>query len=92
MHAPNGGAMPNEGVVLAFETNCRFVFADAFTMDWRSAGPLLVGVFEVEPDGDGTRYRASARHWTHEAMEKHRRMRFEQVWCAAADQLQALAK
>lgn len=92
MHGPNGEEMPNEGIVLAFEPNRRFVVTDAFTGDWQPAGPMMVGLFEVEPDGDGTRYHASARHWTREAMEQHRAMGFEQGWGAAADQLKALAE
>lgn len=92
MHGPDGEEMPNEGVVLAVEPNRRFVFTDAFTGDWRPAGPFMVGVFEVEPDGDATRYRASARHWTHEAAEQHRAMGFEAGWGAAADQLKAAAE
>lgn len=92
MHGPNGEEVPNEGMVLAFEPNRRFVLTDAFTTGWQLAGPFMVGVFEVEPDGDGTRYRASARHWTREAMERHRTMGFEAGWGAAADQLKALAE
>jgi uncharacterized protein YndB with AHSA1/START domain len=92
MHGPNGEEMPNEGVVLAFEPNKRFVFTDAFTGDWLPSGPFMVGVFEVHPDGKGTLYRASARHWTREAMEQHREMGFEVGWGAAADQLKAIAE
>jgi uncharacterized protein YndB with AHSA1/START domain len=92
MHGPNGEEVSNEGIVLAFEPNRRFVLTDAFTVGWRPAGPFMVGVFEVEPDGDGTRYRATARHWTREAMEQHRAMGFEAGWGAAADQLKALAE
>ena len=92
MHGPNGEAMPNEGVVLAFEPNRRFVVTDAFKAGWQPAGPFMVGVFEVESDGSGTRYRASARHWTREAMEQHRAMGFEVGWGMAADQLKALAE
>lgn len=92
MHGPNGEQMPNEGVILAFEPNRRFIFTDAFTAGWRPKGPFMVGVFEIEPDGTGTRYRASARHWTREAMEQHRTMGFEAGWGAAADQLKRLAE
>jgi uncharacterized protein YndB with AHSA1/START domain len=92
MHGPNGEEMPNDGILLAFEPNKRFVFTDAFTVGWKPAGPFMVGSFEVEPDGDGTLYRATARHWTREAMEQHREMGFELGWGAAADQLKALAE
>ncbi|MFC7739105.1 SRPBCC domain-containing protein [Roseomonas sp. GCM10028921] len=92
MHGPNGEEMLNEGVVLAFEPNKRFIFTDALTADWWPAGPFMIGVFEVEPDGDGTLYKASARHWTRDALERHHAMGFEAGWGAAADQLKALAE
>ena len=92
MHGPNGEEMPNEGVVLAFEPNRRFVVTDAFTAGWQPAGPFMVGVFEVESAGTGTLYRASARHWSRDAMEQHRAMGFEAGWGAAADQLKGLAE
>jgi uncharacterized protein YndB with AHSA1/START domain len=92
MHGPNGEQMENAGTVLAFEPNRRFVFTDAFKGDWEPAGPFMVGTFALAPEGAGTRYRASARHWTREAMERHRTMGFEQGWGAAADQLKALAE
>lgn len=92
MHGPNGEEMPNEGVVLAFEPNRRFVVTDSFTAGWRPAGPFMVGIFEVEPAGTGTLYRASARHWSRDAMEQHRTMGFEAGWGAAADQLKGLAE
>lgn len=92
MHGPNGEEMQNEGIVLAFEPNKSFVLTDAFTGDWQPAGPFMVGIFEVEPDSNGTLYRASARHWTREAMERHREIGFESGWGAAADQLKALTE
>ena len=79
-------------MVFAFEPNKRFIFTDAFTVGWQPASPFIVAVFEVEPNGEATHYRASARHWTHEALEKHRSMGFEAGWGAAADQLKALAE
>lgn len=92
MHGPHGEEMSNEGIVLAFEPQRRLVVTDAFTGDWEPSGPFMVGLFEVEADGDATLYRATARHWTREAMEQHRAMGFENGWGAAADQLKALAE
>jgi uncharacterized protein YndB with AHSA1/START domain len=92
MHGPNGETMLNEGMVLAVEPSQRFVFTDAFTADWQPAGPFMVGVFQLEPAGSGTRYRASARHWTREACDRHKAMGFDVGWGAAADQLKALAE
>lgn len=92
MHGPDGEEMPNEGVVLAFEPNRRFVFTDAFTADWHPAGPFMVGIFEVVADGERSTFRASARHWTAEAFTQHRDMGFEEGWGTMADQLKALAE
>jgi uncharacterized protein YndB with AHSA1/START domain len=80
------------GVLLEVVPEKRFVFTDALTPDWHPQTAFMVGVFEIEPDGGGTRYRATARHWTAEAMEKHREMGFDQGWSAVADQLAALAE
>jgi len=80
------------GVLLEYEPGRRFIFTDALSEGWHPRDPFLVGSFEIEPDGDGTRYRASARHWTAEAVEQHRKMGFEQGWGAVADQLAALAE
>ena len=96
MRGPNGeadcqGEDSAGGVLLEFEPGRRFVFTDAFTAGWQPATPFMVGIFEIEPEGDGTRYRASARHWTAEAVEEHRAMGFEQGWGAVADQLASLA-
>lgn len=92
MHGPDGEEMLNEGVVLAFEPNRRFVVTDAFTADWQPAGPFMVAIFEIEAEGDGSVFRATARHWTAEAFEQHRDMGFEAGWGAMADQLKALAE
>lgn len=49
-------------------------------------------VWEIEPEGDGTRYTARARHGTDEAMKQHAAMGFEEGWDACADQLKDLAE
>lgn len=92
MHGPNGEEMPNEGIILDFQPERRFVFTDAFTGDWQPSGPFLVGLFAIVADGAGTRFTATARHWTDEALEQHRAMGFEGGWGAMADQLKTLAE
>lgn len=92
MHGPNGEEMPNEGVVLDYQPGHRFVFSDAFTGDWQPSGPFMVGVFEIVSEGSGTRFTATARHWTDEAAEQHRTMGFDDGWGAMADQLKTLAE
>jgi uncharacterized protein YndB with AHSA1/START domain len=97
MRGPNGeadckGEANVGGVLLDVTPGKRFVFTDALSADWQPQAVFIVGLFEIEPDGDGTLYRATARHWTAEAMQKHREMGFDQGWGAVADQLAVLAE
>ena len=80
------------GVLLEVEPGHRFTFTDAFSPGWIPQKAFMVGSFDLTPDGDGTRYRAAARHWTAEAMEQHRAMGFTDGWTAVAAQLAALAE
>ncbi len=87
MHGPNGEVMPNEGVFLEVVPGRRYVVTDAFTAGWHPAGPFMVGIWEITPEGTGTRYTGSARHWSAEAYEQHKTMGFEQGWGIVARQL-----
>ena len=89
---PDGEAFEEEGVFLEVVPGRRWVSTDAFTAGWVPKEPFATMTFEVEPDGDGSLYRVTARHWTAEALEKHRAMGFEQGCAAAADQLAALVE
>jgi uncharacterized protein YndB with AHSA1/START domain len=91
-HGPDGEQMPQEGVFLEVIPGKRFVNTDAFTVDWRPAKAFMVGIWEIEPEGAGTRFKASARHWTKEAYDQHKEMGFEQGWSAMTDQLAGLAE
>ena len=92
MIGPNGESMINDGVVLEFLPGRRLIFTDAFTAGWMPAGPMMVGVFEIAPEAGGTRYTASARHWSAEACQQHKEMGFEAGWAAAAAQLAELVE
>jgi uncharacterized protein YndB with AHSA1/START domain len=97
MHGPDGETMPHEGVFLAWDEGRRMVTTDAVTVDpatgaFLPSGPFMIGSWEIEAEGDGTRYTASACHWTEEAMRQHAEMGFEAGWGACADQLQALCE
>jgi uncharacterized protein YndB with AHSA1/START domain len=89
---PDGEAMPQDGIFLEVTPGVRFVATDAFTAGWVPAGPFMVGIWEIAPEDGGTRYNASARHWTAEAHAQHRDMGFEAGWMAAAQQLKALCE
>ncbi|MEW4467508.1 SRPBCC family protein [Parasphingorhabdus sp. JC815] len=84
---PDGEEMPQEGIFLEVSPEKRFVTTDAVTGDFQPAGPFMIGIWEIESDGDGTRYTATARHWTKEAHDQHKEMGFEDGWGACARQL-----
>lgn len=94
MHGPDGERAPNSGVFLDVVPNRRLISTDAFTADWRPAGqPFMVAHIELEPIGDErTRYVATARHWSREAMNQHVAMGFHEGWGQVADQLNALVR
>ena len=92
MYGPEGEVMPNEGIFLAWDEGRRFAATDAVTAELAPAGPFMIGIWEIEPDGEGTRYTARARHWTAEAAQQHEAMGFTAGWGAVADQLAALCE
>lgn len=92
MHGPNGERSDGEGVFLEVVPGKRFVFTDAFRVGWIPQGPFMVGWFDLTADGDGTHYRAGARHWDAEKYEQHKAMGFEEGWKAAAAQLAELVE
>ena len=92
MRGPNGEEMPQEGIFLEWSEGKRFITTDAVDADFQPAGPFMVGIWEIEPEGTGTRDTARARHWTKEAIKQHEEMGFEEGWGACADQLKALAE
>lgn len=93
MKGPNGEQFSGSGIFLEVVPGQRFVFTDAISGDKMPQDAFMIGTFELAPDGaGGTYYRASARHWSEEAMEKHKEMGFEPGWTAAAEQLAALCE
>ncbi|MBA4766400.1 MAG: SRPBCC domain-containing protein [Porphyrobacter sp.] len=96
MHGPEGEQHPHEGIFLEVTPDVRFVSTDAFVVDeagqYMPKGPFMVGCWEISPEGDGTRYTATARHWDEDAAKRHAEMGFEQGWGACADQLKALCE
>lgn len=92
LRGPEGEAHVLEGVVLEFTPNRRFVFTDAFGEGWVPRGPFMTGIFEVEPEGEGTRYTATARHWDVASCHRHEEMGFYDGWNAVAEQLAELAE
>jgi len=92
MYGPDGEIHPHDGLFLVWEEGRRFASTDAVTPDLAPAGPFMIGIWEIAPEGEGTRYTATCRHWTEEAMRQHEEMGFVEGWGACADQLVALAE
>ena len=92
MRGPEGEEMPQEGVFLEVIPGQRFVTTDAYSVGWMPQEPFMTGFWEVVPDGDGTLYRAGARHWQEETMRNHEAMGFIDGWGVCADQLAALCE
>uniref|UniRef100_UPI0035CC7684 SRPBCC family protein n=1 Tax=uncultured Sphingomonas sp. TaxID=158754 RepID=UPI0035CC7684 len=92
MRGPNGEESPQQGVYLEVVPMERVVFTDAFTEGWIPAAPFIVGVLEFADEGGGTRYTASARHWSAADKERHEAMGFVQGWGTVAAQLEEVAQ
>jgi len=96
MHGPEGETMPSDGLFLEVVPGRRFVSTDAVVRDdagrLSASGPFMIGGWEIEPEGDGTRYTGWARHWSEEARAQHEEMGFTPGWGAVAQQLKALCE
>lgn len=92
MHGPDGEEMPHDGIMLAWDEGRRFASTDAIVGDLEPSGPFMIGIREIEPEGEGTRYTARARHWSDEARQQHEEMGFVQGWEACAAQLAELCE
>lgn len=92
MYGPDGEVHPHPGTVLAWDEGKRFAFTDAIVGELEPAGPFMIGIWTIEPEGKGTRYTARARHWTENDAKRHAEMGFEDGWGACADQLVALCE
>ena len=91
-YGPDGEQSPQNGVYLAYDEGKRFVTTDAVTADFEPTGPFMIGIWEIEPEGEGTRYTARARHWSDDTRKQHEEMGFIEGWGACADQLVALCE
>ncbi len=93
MHGPDGERFPNRGVYLEVVPNRRLVLTDAFVNAWEpSTKAFMVTTITFEPlPSGGTRYTATARHWSADDRDQHDRMGFHEGWGACADQLAELA-
>ena len=85
----SGGA----GCFLVVEELRRLVFTDALGPGYRpNSSPFMTAEIIIQPDGEGTRYRAIARHADPEAKKQHEDMGFHDGWSTALDQLVEVAR
>lgn len=92
MYGPDGEVIPNEGIFLEWTEGRRFVTTDAVTCEMMPGRPFIIGFWEIEPEGKGTRYIGRGRHWTEEAMRQHEEMGFTTGWGTVADQLAGICE
>ncbi len=92
MYGPEGEVNQLPGFTLAWDEGRRIASTDAITGELEPAGPFMIGIWEIEPEGSGTRYTGRARHWTAETMAHHNEMGFDEGWGTMADQLKALCE
>lgn len=91
-YGPDGEQQPQNGIYLAYDEGRRFITTDAVTGDFQPAGPFMIGIWEIAPEAAGTRYTATARHWSEETCKEHETMGFTEGWGACADQLAAICE
>ena len=94
MVMPDGTEMPGDGSFLEVVPGRKLVFTDLFLGDWQPAAQVGLGfaaIITMEPEGQGTRYIARARHRKPEERKAHEDMGFRSGWGTALTQLEALA-
>lgn len=97
MQSPEGDRYPNVGCILEVVENRRLTFTSALAPDFRPAeiaeGDFgFTAVIDIEPDGDGCRYRALALHDGAAAKAQHEGMGFLEGWGMVLDQMIAFIK
>jgi uncharacterized protein YndB with AHSA1/START domain len=92
MYGPNGEKNEHPGFILAWDEGRRIAVTDAIEGDLQPSGPFMLGIWEIAPEGNGTRYTGCARHWTAESMAHHKEMGFDEGWGVMADQFKALCE
>jgi uncharacterized protein YndB with AHSA1/START domain len=100
MQSPEGQNYPNVGCYLEIVPNRRLVWTDMLTAGFRPAdkqpsehAPIgFTAIVSMEPQGNGTKYTATAMHMNPEDRKKHEGMGFHEGWGKALEQLVLVAK
>ena len=94
MTGPNGERNEGIGTVLEAVQDRSFIWTSSLQPGLVPTEPpehgfVFTAIIEMEPDGDGTHYRAVVRHANAADAKQHDEMGFEAGWGAALDQLVA---
>lgn len=93
MRSPEGEEFPGDGCYLEVVPERRLVFTDALLPGYRPSGePFFTAILTLAPEGDGTRYVATALHGDPETRARHEEMGFAEGWGKCLDQLVELVK
>lgn len=98
MESPEGQRFPHVGCYLEVVENRRLVWTGELGPGFRPQEKTdrndfgMTAVITLEPEGEGTKYRAHVMHSSAEKRKKHEDMGFEHGWGAALDQLVAYMK
>lgn len=94
MRSPEGEEHEYLGVMLAVIMGRRLVCTGAMTEGWipNVSDMNFVRIDTFDPEGEGTRYTALARHWDEAGMKKHAEMGFAEGWGIVTDQLAEVAE
>jgi uncharacterized protein YndB with AHSA1/START domain len=88
MRSPEGQEFPNVGCFLEIVPYQRLVWTDALLPGYRpSAKPFFSAVISLQPEGQGTRYTATAIHRDEAGRKAHEEMGFHSGWGTVLDQL-----
>ena len=94
MRSPEGKEHEYLGVMLEVIMGRRLVCTGAMTEGWtpKVSDMNFVRIDSFDPEGDGTRYTALARHWDEAGAKKHAEMGFAEGWGIVTDQLAEVAE
>ncbi|MFN3274212.1 MAG: SRPBCC family protein [Paracoccus sp. (in: a-proteobacteria)] len=89
----NGHVMDNRGVYLEVVPGEKLVFTDAYTEGWKPApDPFMTAILLfADAPGNGTTYRAIARHRNPDSRKAHEEMGFFDGWGTVTTQLETYA-
>lgn len=93
MDVPDHGTMISHGCILEVVPQQKLVWTDLLQGGFRPAGETFgfTAIILLEPEGEGTLYRAIALHRTPDQRKSHEDMGFHAGWGTAAAQLDELA-